>query len=270
MSRRNRGGGGGGGISTWSCDVEPTTDSTYVSSASYQRGGTNPFTQWNPGSVPTPYSTVPYGLQMQAPASSSTLFGYIESLPAVAGSQEFSMTMKFTFEGAPVSGAGTIFGILIGRNLVANPATGGELIASVNYSTSPASTGNAIFLFNQNNYASFAGTIKTYNFSNIPAGLPGGFAEYAYAAPGGLIRFSVDQAHANYTFAISNDGESWFEIQGPRALAADIPGAGDINTIGIVAYNASTLSRRFWVPWYRYRQGASGVYRSYAPEGGLT
>jgi len=267
MSRRNRG-GGGGGVSTWSCDVEPTTDSTYVASASYQRGGANPFTQWNPGSVPTPYSTVPYGLQLQAPASSTTVFGYIESLPAVAGVNEFSMTMKFTFEGAPVTGSGTIFGIVVGRDLVANPSTGGCLMATVNYSSSVSSTGNAIFLFKQNTYASFNATLKTYHFSDV--GTPPALGEYAQAAPGSMIRFSVDQAHANYTFAISSDGESWFEIQGPRGLSADIPGAGNINSIGVIAYNASTLSRRFWVPWYRYRQGASGVYRSYAPEGGLT
>lgn len=180
------------------------------------------------------------------------------------------MTMRWSFEGAPVSGAGTLFGVLVGRDLIANPATGGHLAATVNYSTSPASTGNAVFLFNQNNYTSFGTTLKTYVFSTLPGGLPGAYAEYAYAAPGSMIRFSVDKTHANYSFAISDDGVAWFEIQGPRALAADIPGAGAINTIGIIAYNASTLSRQFWVPWYRYREGASGVYRNYSPEGGLT
>lgn len=257
------------GKSVWSVDVEPTSDTTYLASTSYQRGGANPFTQWNPGSVPTPYSTVPYGLQLVAPASSNTIFGYTVALPAVANTHEFSMTMKWPFENTPVSGAGTVFGVIIGRDLIANPSTGGFLAATVNFSTSPASTGNAVFLFNQNNYGSFGATLKTYIFSTL-ASLPGPYAEYAYAAPGSMIRFSVDKAHANYAFAISTDGESWFEIQGPRALGADIPGGGSINTIGIVAYNAATLSRRFWVPWYRYRQGASDVYRSYAPEGGMT
>lgn len=256
--------------SVWHPDVEPISDPTYVAAASYQRGGTNPFTQWNPGSVPSPYSTVPFGLRLAAPASSNTIFGYTLALPAVAGSSEFSMTMRWSFEGAPVSGAGTLFGVLVGRDLIANPATGGHLAATVNYSTSPASTGNAVFLFNQNNYTSFGTTLKTYVFSTLPGGLPGAYAEYAYAAPGSMIRFSVDKTHANYSFAISDDGVAWFEIQGPRALAADIPGAGAINTIGIIAYNASTLSRQFWVPWYRYREGASGVYRNYSPEGGLT
>jgi hypothetical protein len=258
------------GKSIWSADVEPTSDSTYVAASSYQRGGTNPFTQWNPGSVPSPYSTVSYGLQITAPASSNTIFGYVRSLSATPGTHESSMTMKLPFEGAPVSGGGTVFGILIGRDLVANPATGGFLANTINWSTSPASTGNAIFVFNQSNYATFGTTLKTYVFSNIPAGLPGAYAEYAQAAPGSMMRVSVDASHANYAVAISTDGEVWFEIQGPRTLGSDIPGSGSINSIGIVSYNAATLSRSFWVPWFRYRQGTSGVYRSYAPEGGMT
>ena len=83
------------------------------------------------------------------------------------------------------------------------------------------------------------------------------------------MRVSVDKSHANYAVAISTEGEVWFEIQGPRSLPGDIPGVGPINSIGILAYNGATLARRFWVPFYRYRQG-SDVYRNYSPEGGLT
>lgn len=257
------------GKSIWSPDVEPTADSTYLSGSSFQRGGTNPFTQWNPaGGSAFSFSSIGYGLQLTSPASTAQIGGYLETLPASVG-EEWSVTMKWPFEGAPNSGNSSVFGFLIGRDLIANPTTGGFLAATTNFSIYPASAGNSVFLFNQNNYASFGVTIKTYHFSTVPGGLPGPWAEYAEAAPGSMIRFSVDSTHSNYAFAISTDGEMWFEIQAPRALSADIPGASAINTIGVMAYNATTLSRRFWLPWYRVRKGA-GSYRNYAPEGGMT
>lgn len=270
MSRRSNifiGGGGGGG-KVWSPDVEPTADATYVAAESYQRGGANPFTQWNPGSVADPYSTVPYGLQLTAPAASSTVFGYVRSLLATANNQAFSITFKIPAENAPQSSA-VVFGMTLGRGQVNNPSSAPFLVVSVNYGVA-AGSGNSIFIFNHTSHSVFNVTLKTYNFAATTLDING---EYAQTAPGSIFRVSVNKAHTEYCLAISGDGETWFEIAGPRNLTTDVPtsGAGAVNSYGLLAFNAASLTRRFWVPWYRYRQSAteSDVYRDYSPEGGL-
>lgn len=258
--------GGAAPASVWSCDVEPTADPSYVPVASYQRGGADPFVQWNPSaSGAISYATVPYGLQITAGASSAVVAGLLESVPAAVGT-EFSITAKLPAENTPVSGSGTVFCLLLGGDLIANPTTAPFVAVGANYSTQPASTGNAILIYSFTNHTTLAGIPKLYVFSAY-AGLPPN-GEYAQAAPGSLLRLSVDAAHANYCFAVSTDGEVWFEIQGPRPIA-DLPGGGPIRTMGLLTYNGSTLARRLWVPWFRYRQGA-GTYRNYSPEGGLT
>ena len=269
MSRRGIVAGGSSRAQTWSCDAEPTSDPTYVAAESYQRGGVNPFTQWNPLSVPSPYSTVPYGLQLSAAASSAKFFGYVRSLLATATNQAFSITIKIPVENAP-AGNTVVLAVILGRSLVANPSTAPFLLNSVIYGpTSPS--GNSITIYNYPNVSTFGSELKNYVFS--PRSLAG-YSEYAQAAPGSMFRVSVNKAHTEYCLAISTDGETWFEIAGPRNLTTDVPtsGAGAINSYGIGFYNDTALVRRAWVPWLRYRQSATEteVYRNYAPEGGLT
>lgn len=269
MSRRLVSSGGFGRVQTWSCDVEPTSDPTYVAAESYQRGGVNPFTQWNPLSEPAPYSTVPYGLQLSAAASSAKHFGYVRSLSATANSQAFSITIKIPAENAPVENF-TELGILLGRDLVADPANKPLLFNCVRYGPLSPS-GNSITIYNRTNVSTYGTEFRNYVFS--PRSLAP-YSEFAQAAPGSMFRVSVNKAHTEYCLAISTDGETWFEIAGPRNLATEVPASGviPVNSYGIGFYNDTALVRRAWVPWLRYRQSAteSDVYRNYAPEGGLT
>lgn len=255
---------------TWSCDVEPTSDPTYVAAESYQRGGVNPFTQWNPLLVsPSPYSTIPYGLQLSAAASSAKIFGYVRSLSATAGNQAFSITIKIPVENAPAENF-TELGILLGRNLVATPTTSPLLSNCVRYGPGSPS-GNSITIYNRTNASTYGTEFKNYVFS--PRTLAP-YSEFAQAAPGSMIRVSVNKAHTEYCLAISTDGETWFEIAGPRNLTTDVPTpeTGAINSYGIGVYNDTALVRRAWIPWCRYRESAteSDVYRNYSPEGGPT
>lgn len=270
MSRRGIVAGGSSRAQTWSCDVEPTSDPTYVAAESYQRGGVNPFTQWNPLSVPSPYSTMSYGLQLSTAASSSKAYGYVRSLSATANNQAYSITLKVPVEGAVNAGT-ALFGIMLGRGIVANPSTTPFLALTVNYGNS-VNSGNSIFIFNHTNVSTFNTTLKTYNFAANT--LTPGVGEFAQAAPGSLFRLSVNKAHTEYCLAISTDGENWFEILSARNLTTDVPtsGAGAINSYGVIAYNDTALVRRAWVPWLRYRQSETetNVYRNYTPEGGLT
>lgn len=260
--------GGGGGSSVWSCDVEPTSDPTYIAAESYQRGGVNPFTQWDPGGVGT-YSTVPYGLQL-ATGATAISFGYLRSLSATANNQAYSITFKIPTENAQSLGT-TVFGAVLGRGLIANPATAPLLALSVNYGNI-ADSGNSVFIFNNTNYATFNVTLKTYNFAANT--LTPGIGEFAQAAPGSMFRVSVNKAHTQYCLAISTDGETWFEIVSARNLTTDVPASGvtPVNSFGLFLFNNTALTRRAWIPWCRYRQSATetDVYRNYAPEGGLT
>ena len=271
MSRRSNifiGGGGGGG-KVWSPDVEPTADATYVAAESYQRGGANPFTQWNPNSVPDPYSTVPYGLKLTSPASQNQSFGYIRALLATANNQAFSITMPISCENAPSGLPSTVTAtVILGRGLIANPATAPHLNIGQFYRA-----GNSLaWIANHLNINSFNVGLKDFVFvATSPS--PAGIAEYLYAGPANIFRISVNKAHTEYCVAISTNGQQWFEIASKRNLTTEVPnsGAGAINSFGIQTFNDSPLARSLYVPWVRYRQSATetDVYRNYAPEGGL-
>lgn len=258
------------GEAVWSADAVPSGDSTYVRSSSYERGGASPFTVWNRDNIAT-YTSSSYGLQINQPASSGKVAGFIQALPAVAGSHEFSVTMKWPFEGAPRSpDSSVVMGVVLGRNLINNPASGSFVHVGLNHAAYPYSTGNAVFMCNFTNRSTYGVTLRTFNFTEGGA-FNLGLAEYSQAAPGSMVRVSVDKNFANYTAAISTDGEVWIEIWGPRALGPDLPAGigGSLDTIGLLTYSDTNIPRSFRIPWWRYRQGTSGVYRNYSPEGGL-